>query len=746
MRDIKSKFAVLAKNHQKMQKFLLFFLFPLFFTQAQSDGILDVSFGNNGYVRTHVGELDDEINDFFINEDNSIVAIGRTYKGGGDYDFALSKLTESGELDENFGENGINTTTNLPRGIPTVILKLNSGKILAGGIYSPQFGSTYAVLVRYNEDGTVDETFAESGKLFLPYTTIRYIRTIQKQEDDKIIIGGYKEISVSNPIATIIRLNADGTFDNSFNGTGILNISNTPIEKLIVQQDGKYVFGGNVLEDNNDNFSNVLLARVNSDGTLDTTFGNNGKVEWDVEADDDFNDFTLSNSGEIFVTGTSVLNYDYRTFISKIHTNGELDTSFGVNGSKILSLINYDYSRSEQPSSIILDPGNHYIYIGGYFNTNYSSYSYNGFVAKLNLDGEIVTEFGEDGILNFGYTFNKVYKILFDNAGRIIAGGEEEAGDDDFMQARVITTTEVSTHTITVSAAPTTGGTVTGGGTYDQGTSATVIATANTGYTFVNWMENGNVISTSTSYTFTVNGNRNLMANFSLNSHTITVSASPSTGGTVTGGGNYNFGASATVTATPNAGYTFLNWTENGTVVSMNSSYTFTVNDNRNFIANFSQNAHTITVSASPATGGTVTGSGTFNYGTSITVTATPNADYSFVNWSENGTVVSTNSQFSFTVESDRNLVATFTESMSVTDWAPENIEFYPNPVRDFLNIKSKKAVKSVSAFDLSGQRVLSSVKPENGRIDLRNLDNGTYMLRIVLENGTMETFKVLKR
>ncbi|HLV23424.1 MAG TPA: T9SS type A sorting domain-containing protein [Moheibacter sp.] len=575
-----------------MQKFLLFFLFPIFFIQAQSDGVLDESFGDSGYVRTHIGDLDDEINDFFINEDNSIVTIGRTYKGGGDYDFALSKLTESGELDENFGENGINITTNLPRGIPSVIIKLNNGKILAGGIYSPQFGSTYAVLVRYNEDGTIDETFAESGKLFLPYTAIRYIRTMQKQEDDKIVIGGYKTLG-SNAIATIIRLNANGTFDNSFNGTGILNLQNSSIEKLIIQQDGKYIVGGGIS-------TNISLARINSDGSLDTTFGDNGKVEWDIEADDDFNDFTLSNSGEIFVTGTSIVNYDYRTFISKISTNGELDADFGINGSKILSLINYDYSRSEQPSSIILDPNNHYIYIGGYFNTDYSSYSYNGFIAKLNMNGGIVEEFGEDGILNFGYTFNRVYKILFDNGGRIIAGGEEEYGEDDFMQARVITTTELNTHTITISASPSIGGIVTGGGDYDFGTSATVTAAANVGYAFVNWTENGNVISTD--------------------------------------------------------------------------------------------------------------------------------------------------SEFSFMVESDRNLVATFTESMSVTDWTSVNIEFYPNPVRDFIYIKSQKAVENISVFDLSGQRVFSNIKSENGRIDLRNQESGTYLFRVILVNGETETFKIIKR
>ena len=218
-----------------------------------------------------------------------------------------------------------------------------------------------------------------------------------------------------------------------------------------------------------------------------------------------------------------------------------------------------------------------------------------------------------------------------------------------------------STYTVTVAANPTNAGTVTGGGTYDQGQSCTVSATANTGYTFTNWTENGNVVSSNATYTFNVEGNRNLVANFTLNNYTVTVSANPSNGGTVTGGGNFTYGQSCTVTATANTGYTFSNWTENGNVVSSNANYTFTVNSNRTLVANFTENTYTITVSANPSNGGTATGGGTFTYGQSCTVTATANTGYTFTNWTENGNVVSSNANYTFTVEGNRNLVANFT-------------------------------------------------------------------------------------
>ena len=221
------------------------------------------------------------------------------------------------------------------------------------------------------------------------------------------------------------------------------------------------------------------------------------------------------------------------------------------------------------------------------------------------------------------------------------------------------------TYTISVSASPTNGGSITGGGTYTEGQTCTVSATPNTNYTFNNWTENGNVVSSNASYTFTVNGDRNLVANFTYvpPTYTITVSANPTNGGSVTGSGTFTEGQTCTVSATPNTNYTFNNWTENGNVVSSNASYTFTVNGDRNLVANFTYvpPTYTISVSASPTSGGSVTGGGTYTEGQTCTVSATPSSGYTFINWTENGSYVSSNASFTFTVTTNRNLVANFT-------------------------------------------------------------------------------------
>ncbi len=161
-----------------------------------------------------------------------------------------------------------------------------------------------------------------------------------------------------------------------------------------------------------------------------------------------------------------------------------------------------------------------------------------------------------------------------------------------YAENEVSFSTGTQQYTITVSAS--TGGSAHVGsttgptsGTYNQGETCTVYATAATGYNFVRWTENGNQVSTNVNYTFTVTGNRTLVANFTQQSYVISVYANPTNGGNVTGNGNYTYEQSCTVTATANNGYTFTNWTENGEVVSAQENYTFAVTRGRILHANF---------------------------------------------------------------------------------------------------------------------------------------------------------------
>ena len=220
-----------------------------------------------------------------------------------------------------------------------------------------------------------------------------------------------------------------------------------------------------------------------------------------------------------------------------------------------------------------------------------------------------------------------------------------------------------NSYEITATAEPEEGGSITGAGTYYHGSSCTLTATANTGYTFSRWTKNGVVVSTNPSISFTVTENASYEAYFTLNIYMITVSADPTTGGTVNGGGAYLYGESCTISAMPNAGYAFTGWTKNGTTVSTEATYTFNVTEAANYVAHFEMQNYTINVMADPNEGGTATGGGSFTYGETCTLTATPNTGYTFVNWTKNGTVVSSNANYSFTVTDNGDYVANFAVS-----------------------------------------------------------------------------------
>ena len=143
---------------------------------------------------------------------------------------------------------------------------------------------------------------------------------------------------------------------------------------------------------------------------------------------------------------------------------------------------------------------------------------------------------------------------------------------------------------------------------------------------------------------------------------TIAVSTSPVEGGTASGSDEYRVGDLVTVVANANPGFEFQNWTDGGTVVSSSATFQFTANVNRELVANFTRITYTINTSASPVGGGIASGGGTVHHGDSVTVVATSNAGFKFVNWTEGGTVVSTSASYNFTAGANRTLVANFTQ------------------------------------------------------------------------------------
>ena len=209
-------------------------------------------------------------------------------------------------------------------------------------------------------------------------------------------------------------------------------------------------------------------------------------------------------------------------------------------------------------------------------------------------------------------------------------------------------------YTVSVSANPAAGGTVSGGGTYNHGATANLTATVSPGYTFEGWYEGNNQVTLNTSYSFTVTSDCTLEARYTQNTYTITVNSNWPEGGSATGGGTYHYGDEISISASANTGFTFSRWSDGNT----DNPRTVTVTQDATYVAEFTKNSYTITLV--PGVGGNASGGGTYYYGDECTVTALPNTGYSFVSWTENGSVVSTNAIYSFTVTDARTLAANF--------------------------------------------------------------------------------------
>ena len=187
----------------------------------------------------------------------------------------------------------------------------------------------------------------------------------------------------------------------------------------------------------------------------------------------------------------------------------------------------------------------------------------------------------------------------------------------------------IPTYTITAVSADEEMGTVTGGGDYYEDETVTLTATANDGYTFSSWTDG----ITDNPRTVTVTGDATYTATF-VALHTITVTSADETQGTASGSGDYAEGLEIEISATPAEHYHFAQWNDGNT----DNPRTITVTSDSTFTAVFAINQHTVTVVSADTEMGTVSESGTYDYGSEIQISATPADGYGFVAWNDGNT------------------------------------------------------------------------------------------------------------
>lgn len=426
--------------------FLLLLSISLFNSLAfAQDGILDYTFGIDGKIKTSLSASLDEAKSVAIQPDGKIIVAGYFIDNSYDNQFAIVRFRQDGSLDSTFGVNGKVTTTKFgSSGSKAYSIALQTdGKILVAGYTNIGIKYVFAI-ARYNNNGTLDNTFGSSGKITTSVgTNSCYAFSIALQPDGKIILAGYYN-NGSNYDFALVRYNNNGILDNSFgnNGVVVTDINNKYdiAYSVAIQSDGKIVAAGYTSDDNHTS-GDFILIRYNSDGTIDSTFNSDGIVLTDFKNGiDKAVQIKIQSDNKIIAVGYAYNDSTYDVALARYNSDGSLDDSFGLDG-KVLTAIG---NREDKAYAVALQFDGKIIVAGEYNNSPNHNYSDNDWVVlRYNINGTLDNSFGLYGkaITSFGSSEEAAYCIALQSDGKIVVAGHSGY---DFALIRYLNTSSTS--------------------------------------------------------------------------------------------------------------------------------------------------------------------------------------------------------------------------------------------------------------------------------------------------------------
>lgn len=314
--------------------------------------------------------------------------------------------------------------------------------------------------------------------------------------------------------------------------------------------------------------------------------------------------------------------------------------------------------------------------------------------------------------------------------------------DGDTYNPRTIMVTQDSTftanfialHTITVLSADEEMGTATGTGVYDENSEIQISATPADHYHFVQWndgnIDNPRTIMVVEDSTFT--------AEFAIDRFTVTVESADTTMGTVSESGTYDYGAEIEISASASEHYHFVQWSDGNT----DNPRMITVVEDTTFTAEFAIDQHTITVESADTEMGTVSESGTYDYGTEIQISASARDGYQFASWNDDNT----ENPRTITVVADATYIALFTPAVGIDESIATEIAIFPNPANDILNITSSETISEIEIVNVMGQVVKRiEVNSDNVVCNVEDLKAGVYVVRIRTASAMLSQRRFVK-
>ena len=420
----------------------------LTFTVAlAASGDLDTSFDGDGRVTTNFGSPNPGRHDaalgVAIQADGKIVAVGLSaVPSTNKQDFAIARYNIDGSLDTTFYTNGKRLTDFGGFEQAADVAMQSDGKIVVVGIVGSAPGTIGiydAAIARYNSDGTLDTTFSGDGKQTTDFGgNTNNIVGVAIQSNGKIVAVGTMVNSNGNNNFAIYRYLPNGSLDPTFSVDGKVSIGfgigrQDFAYDVAIQSDGKIVVVGTTRDTNGSN-SNFAIARLNNNGTLDTTFSGDGKQFTNLGADEVALGLALQLDGKLVVVGVKRIP-NFRFFaVARYNTVGSLDTTFNGSGKKAFSILSSE--PSEAADVTVQSDGK--ILVGG-STGNGGQFDFalvrltpsGGFDTAFSGDGKVTVDFG-------GYEFGSALAVQPSDDRYVMAGDTVSGVQRDFALARVL--------------------------------------------------------------------------------------------------------------------------------------------------------------------------------------------------------------------------------------------------------------------------------------------------------------------
>ena len=416
-----------------------------------SNGTLDPAFAGDG-----IGIYDLSQNDTFdamaVDSSNRPVLAGYSYVAGTSVDprIAAARISTSGALDTTFNSGGTffkalqGSSVDLGAGVVRQAKGANAGKLVVVG--STDVGSQTDVgLVRYDATGELDVSFSTDGKA----TGDDGGRNdapggAAVQADDKVVVVGTSTGTSGSPRATVMRFNADSGLDTSFDTDGVATLtvgSNAnQWDAVTIAPDGDIYVAGTV-SDTSANWD-LLVARYNSNGTLDTGFDSDGHVRLSLGAGvDQAYAIALQPDGKVLVGGSTFVGQTSQLALVRLNLNGTTDTTFGSGDGIVTTAIGGGtFPRNEITGIVVQSDGR--IVVGG--NGNDGTGTSNNVIrlARYLADGSLDPAFDGDGVVTTnlaGNRFDRVGGIGLQHDDKVVVFGHSQqlgVTSDDFVVAR----------------------------------------------------------------------------------------------------------------------------------------------------------------------------------------------------------------------------------------------------------------------------------------------------------------------